>query len=208
MSESQKLDDQLLDEINRLDEDIGKRHAEIRQATSEETRKARRNLLIASLMGLGIAMTGAIPNGIVALGINFGTIDRIAFLVLLMLVIMYFVYSFIAYTAEDELHLKLLKFKQKEVTERRLEKLKQLSDPQRLLIPDFRWRHRPRPAIAWFVFPLYSLFGRTGVPVRVIAKIEKVLGFHNYAFPISVAGLSLLALLVRIVIGFPPSRTI
>jgi hypothetical protein len=209
MSESGKPDEQILNEIDKLDEQIRDFRDQIRKETSEETRNARRNLLIACLVGLGIAMTGAVPDGIQALGIKFGTVNRIAFLVLLMIVIVYFVYSFVAYTAEDEWYLKPLQYKVENLTELRLKKLKQLSESQELL-SDHRSRHNPRHAIAWFVFPLYrllyktNLYKKTGVPVRVIHRIDKALQFQKYGFAISVAGLSLLALLARILFGFPP----
>jgi hypothetical protein len=52
----------------------------LRAVESEETRKFRRNVLIASLIGIGMSVTGAVPKKIEALDIEFDANNRFAFL--------------------------------------------------------------------------------------------------------------------------------
>ena len=65
----------------------------LRAVESEETRKSRRNVLIASLIGIGMSVTGAVQKKIEALDIEFDANNRFAFLFLIAAVIAYFMIS-------------------------------------------------------------------------------------------------------------------
>ena len=68
---------------------------------SEETRKERRYLLIASSLGIFMVKTGFIPTKITALGIEFSETDRNSFLNVIAVIIIYFLIAFIFYSLAD-----------------------------------------------------------------------------------------------------------
>ena len=68
---------------------------------SEVTRKERRFLLGASVIGLFVSSSGIVPTKIAALGIELSATDQKSFLVLLSLVIVYFLVAFLIYGFAD-----------------------------------------------------------------------------------------------------------
>ena len=66
----------------------------------EETRKTKRNLLLAGTAGLAASVAGIMPKEISAFGLTVDDIDQTAFLVLLTLVVGYFLimYAFSVYS--------------------------------------------------------------------------------------------------------------
>jgi len=166
--------------LSEIDQQISQLREQLRNATSEDTSKARRNVLIASFVGIVIAITGAVPKGIEALGIKFDlpTVGLINFLVplLLMAVIATFVYSFVVYERRDRTHRKRLS--------RELNRLQELQKAELLRLR----RHEQ-------IMHNYT----TTISVMVSPTIAKVSRFHDYGFAISLAALSLLALLARVI---------
>src|SRR5262249_45774021 len=136
-------------------------------------------VLVASFVGIVIAITGAVPKGIEALGVKFDlpTVGLINFLVpiLLMAVIATFVLSFVVYAQRDRTHKKRLS--------RELNRLQELQHAELLRLREHnRIMHKFRTTTSVMVSPLS-------------AKISR---FHDYGFVISVAALSLIALLARV----------
>lgn len=68
---------------------------------SQISRIERRNLLVASTIGLLVGHVGLVPNHISALGLDFNTPSQNAFLVLLSLVIIYMTVAFSIYSTAD-----------------------------------------------------------------------------------------------------------
>ncbi|MGD0626390.1 MAG: hypothetical protein ABSB32_16935 [Thermodesulfobacteriota bacterium] len=73
----------------------------LRDPLSEVTRKERRSLLVASIIGIAIAKSGLIPSKISALGIEFGQTDQRSLLMVMAFVTLYFLAAFIFYAASD-----------------------------------------------------------------------------------------------------------
>ncbi len=68
---------------------------------SELARKERRNLLIASTVGILVSQGGLIPSKITALGIELSPLDQDTFIILVALTVYYFVNAFAAYGFSD-----------------------------------------------------------------------------------------------------------
>jgi hypothetical protein len=68
---------------------------------SEISRKERRNLLISSMLGIIVAEIDLVPKKMSALGIEFSVSSQKSFVVLIMIVICYFIISFIFYGLTD-----------------------------------------------------------------------------------------------------------
>ena len=68
---------------------------------SDITRKERRNLLLASTVGVYVSWTGLVPTQIATLGIVLSINEQRNFLVLLSIVILYFLVAFITYGVAD-----------------------------------------------------------------------------------------------------------
>src|SRR5687767_6983866 len=76
-------------------------HIRVRDPLSEVTRKERRALLAAALLGVAISQTGLLPTEISALGVTFGSTDQKALLIVLATVTGYFLLAFVIYAASD-----------------------------------------------------------------------------------------------------------
>lgn len=68
---------------------------------SDITRKERRNLLLASSIGLFVTWTGSIPTKVAPLGIELSEFNQQYFLILLSIVVGYFLVAFILYGIAD-----------------------------------------------------------------------------------------------------------
>ena len=75
--------------------------ARLRDPLSEVTRKERRALLLASVLGLVFLKTNIVPTRISALGIEFGRADQATLFSILTLVIGYFTFVFMIYATSD-----------------------------------------------------------------------------------------------------------
>lgn len=79
----------------------------LKDPLNEVTRKERRMLLGVSVFSTFIAKSGLIPAKIQALGIELGQGDQQAFLVVMMLVVLYFLVAFVLYGLADFLSWRL-----------------------------------------------------------------------------------------------------
>jgi len=68
---------------------------------SQISRAERRNLLIASTVGLLVGHVGLVPTRISELGLDFNTPEQTAFLILLALVVVYMEFAFCIYATAD-----------------------------------------------------------------------------------------------------------
>ncbi len=68
---------------------------------SEITRKERRNLLIASTVGLLVAKAGMVPAKFEAFGIELSVPDQKVFVILMLLTVLYFLAAFVIYGISD-----------------------------------------------------------------------------------------------------------
>ncbi|MCK4668973.1 hypothetical protein KAT21_02500 [Candidatus Bathyarchaeota archaeon] len=83
-------------------EDGRSRDAEFFQSPwAEETRKTKRNLLLAATAGLATSAAGIVPKEISAFGLKVDDIDQTAYLVLLSLVIAYLLITFVLAVYSD-----------------------------------------------------------------------------------------------------------
>jgi len=73
----------------------------LREPLNETTRKARRNLLAASVIGLVITRVGLVPEKISAFGIEFTSANQEALTALLVAAILYFLVSFSVYVFSE-----------------------------------------------------------------------------------------------------------
>ena len=73
----------------------------LRDPLSDVTRKERRALLGASLLGVALVKTGLLPTEVTALGVKLATSDQRMLLFLLAAVCGYFLIAFLAYAASD-----------------------------------------------------------------------------------------------------------
>lgn len=79
----------------------------LKDPLSEITRKERRMLLSISVLSAFIAKSGLVPTKIQALGIELEQGDQRAFLIVMMLVVLYFLVAFILYGVTDFLSWRL-----------------------------------------------------------------------------------------------------
>jgi H+/gluconate symporter-like permease len=70
-------------------------------ALSKETRKERRNVLVASLVGFAVATMDIVPAKLSALGIEFNAPAQSAFLILIASAVAYFLVAFCMYGLAD-----------------------------------------------------------------------------------------------------------
>ncbi|WP_045393683.1 hypothetical protein [Vibrio rotiferianus] len=73
----------------------------LREPLNETTRKSRRNLLAASILGIVTAKVGLLPTKISAFGVEFSASNLEALMTLLCLSIVYFLVTFIVYIASE-----------------------------------------------------------------------------------------------------------
>ena len=73
----------------------------LREPLNETTRKARRNLLLASIGAFLVAKVELVPQKISALGVDFGASNQEALVQLLLLVITYFAIAFVVYVVSE-----------------------------------------------------------------------------------------------------------
>jgi hypothetical protein len=93
----------------------------VRDPLSDVTRKERKALLAASLIGLFIAKTGLLPTEVSALGVKFDFSDQKAILGVLALVTAYFLVGFALYAASDFLAWRwAFRLTQRELRERKM----------------------------------------------------------------------------------------
>ena len=70
-------------------------------ALSKETRKERRNVLVASVLGFAVVTMDIVPAKVSALGIEFDAPARSAFLILIAGAVVYFLVAFCVYGCAD-----------------------------------------------------------------------------------------------------------
>ncbi|WP_194091539.1 hypothetical protein [Vibrio hibernica] len=90
----------------------------LREPLNETTRKARRNLLAVSVLGIVTAKVGLVPTKISAFGVEFSSSNLEALMTLLALAIAYFLVTFIVYIVSELQAWQLL------ITSKQLEELK------------------------------------------------------------------------------------
>ncbi|EPN3982786.1 hypothetical protein ACTZ9J_004544 [Vibrio parahaemolyticus] len=73
----------------------------LREPLNETTRKARRNLLAASVLGIVTAKVGLVPTKVSAFGVEFSSSNIEALMTLLSLSITYFLVTFIVYIVSE-----------------------------------------------------------------------------------------------------------
>ncbi|MBM9606244.1 hypothetical protein [Desulfopila inferna] len=73
----------------------------LREPLNETTRRTRRNLLAAAVIGIVITKVGLVPSKISAFGIKFTQANQKSLLVLLSLIIIYFLIIFIVYVSSE-----------------------------------------------------------------------------------------------------------
>jgi ABC-type multidrug transport system fused ATPase/permease subunit len=73
----------------------------IRDPLGELTRKERRNLLAISTVAIVVVHTGLVPTRFSGLGIDFGPLERVAFLKILTGAVAYFLVAFVVYAVAD-----------------------------------------------------------------------------------------------------------
>lgn len=73
----------------------------LREPLNETTRKARRNLMGAALLGVVITKVGLVPEKISAFGVEFTSANQHALLILLIAAILYFAFSFVVYVYSE-----------------------------------------------------------------------------------------------------------
>lgn len=78
-------------------------HVLLGDPLTEVTRKERRSLLGVSTVGLAVALTGLTPEAIPAAGLEFSSLEQVAFQWLLIAVICYYAVAFITYGGSDYL---------------------------------------------------------------------------------------------------------
>ena len=93
----------------------------LREPLNETTRKSRRNLLAASILGIVTAKVGLLPTKISAFGVEFSTSNLEALMTLLCLAIVYFLVTFIVYIVSELQGWQLL------ISSKQLEQLKKES---------------------------------------------------------------------------------
>lgn len=104
----------------------------VRDPLSEVTRKERKALLAASLVGLFIAKTGLLPVEVSALGVKFDLSDQRAILGVLALITAYFIIGFALYAASDFLTWYLtFRLTEREFRERRLRMTEEKANRER-----------------------------------------------------------------------------
>lgn len=89
-----------------LSEDISPPEAEaierlLREPLHETTRKMRRNLLLASLIGFAMTLGGILPTKVDSLGIKFEDVDQLNITIITFFLILYFHLSFAVYFRND-----------------------------------------------------------------------------------------------------------
>ena len=130
----------------------------VRDPLSDVTRKERKALLAASLIGLFIAKTGLLPTEVSALGVKFNFSDQKAILGVLALITAYFLVGFALYAASDFLAWRLaFQLTERELRERRL----QMSEEEASREREMRMRvasGRPGPSnLVLFARPISAL---------------------------------------------------
>lgn len=89
-------------------EHIEQKSIVLKDPLTPTTRKARRNLLVTSLIAVIIVFTGLIPTKITALGVEFTEVNQISLLIILGLVVMYFLMAFAIFGISDYRSWKLM----------------------------------------------------------------------------------------------------
>jgi hypothetical protein len=72
--------------------DVRRRLSEI---SHEEINKTRKHLLLSSTIGFAVAITGAVPTKIEAIGVEFSQVDRFYFFAFIGLIVLYFLAKFL-----------------------------------------------------------------------------------------------------------------
>lgn len=131
---------------------------------SQISRLERRNLLIASTVGLLIGHVGLVPTRVSALGLEFNAPERNAFLILLALVVTYMLLAFAIYATADFFVWRKCYYDYKVATERTASNWgledQRTEDEKNKLVPPIYWYWRKAPAVARlrvvfeFVLPL------------------------------------------------------
>jgi hypothetical protein len=159
-----------------LDEILQTR-TERRNARSPATSKAELGLLIASFVGIVVAIAGAAPKDIQVLGVSFGigAVPRVLVLALFVVVIAYFLLSFVLYEARDR------------------ERTKDLGYKLENLDAELRNSGAPRE-------DLVRLLRHRGITSRGPLSV-RLWQFQRYGLPIAFAVLSLLVLLATTILN-------
>src|SRR6266849_2296109 len=111
---------------------------------SNVSRRERRNLLIASAVGVLVAQVGLVPTHISALGIDFPAPAQSSFLVLVAAIVGYFVIAFLIYALADFIVWRKKRHDYLVAIEVELENLTpdDLDEMQGLNVPSISWYYR------------------------------------------------------------------
>lgn len=140
----------------------------LREPFNETTRKTRRNLLAASVLGVVIAKVGLIPSKISAFGIDFTAANQQSLVLLLAFAIAYFGLAFIVYLYSELVAWQIV-FRSQE-----LEQLKEESHRRRDSLPDEeKWFHDR----ARFTY----IQARPTFFIRIFVELVVPVGFAIYA---------------------------
>ena len=80
----------------------------LREPFNETTRKTQRNLLIASILGIIASKVGFVPTKITAFGVDFSLSNIESLIALLSAIILYFLFTFIVFSASEYQSLNVL----------------------------------------------------------------------------------------------------
>ncbi|MDD5299819.1 MAG: hypothetical protein PHD65_04905 [Gallionella sp.] len=128
------------------------------------SRLERRNLLIASTVGLLIGHVGLVPTRISALGLEFNTPEQNAFLILFALVVAYMVFAFAIYATADFFVWRKLYYDYRVAMEREASNCtledQRADDEVHQSVSPIYWYWQKAPVVAWlrvvieFILPL------------------------------------------------------
>ncbi|KPZ60350.1 hypothetical protein [Pseudoalteromonas sp. P1-7a] len=97
----------------------------LREPLNETTRKVRRNLMAASVIGVVITKVGLVPTKISAFGVEFTSSNQQALMLLLAAAIAYFAISFLVYVYSELTAWQIV------ITSKEIEELREISEKER-----------------------------------------------------------------------------
>lgn len=131
---------------------------------SQISRAERRNLLIASTVGLLVGHVGLVPTRISELGLDFNTPEQTAFLILLALVVVYMEFAFCIYATADFFMWRKRYYDYRVAAERASSNWtledQMAEDEIHQSVPPIYWYWQKAPVVAWlriifeFILPL------------------------------------------------------
>ncbi len=148
---------------------------------SPVSRKARRDLLIASIVGILVSSAGLVPTRISALGIDLSLREQGGFTLLVMFVVLYFLGTFVLYGTSDYFVWRKRYqdyLEQMEVAAENWSEADQLAhDERRKRLPDIGWLWQRSKAVAFcrsfFEFGLPPIVGLCATSTLLLRLIHR-----------------------------------